>query len=494
MSDRRGGENPTPEPSRARRRLILVICCMSLLLVGLDNTIVNVALPSIGRELNAGVSGLQWTVDAYTLVLASLLMLSGSMGDRLGRRLVFQTGLILFTLGSLLCSAAPTLGWLIAFRMLQAVGGSMLNPVAMSIIRNVFTDPRERAQAIGLWGATVGLSLALGPVVGGALVQSAGWRSVFWINIPVGLAALALTMRFVPESRAPRPRRIDPVGQLLVIVLLSSLTYGIIEAPSAGWLSTQSIALFALATAALVGLLVYESRRTEPLLELRFFRSIPFSGASAIAVCSFAALGGFLFLNTLYLQEVRHLSPFRAGLYTLPIAAMTLIFAPLSGRLVGRRGPRLGLLVGGVGIALGGALLTGLTAHTPLDSLLPAYFIFGIGFGMVNPPITTTAVLGMPAAQAGVAAAVASTSRQVGQTLGVAIAGAIAASALGTVDSGFVVSSHAAWWVVTGCGLTVLALGLLSTTGRANATARRIAEESAHMARAEAPAAELVGA
>jgi EmrB/QacA subfamily drug resistance transporter len=475
MSDARAVENATPEPSRARRRLILAICCMSLLIVGLDNTIVNVALPSIGRELHTGVSGLQWTVDAYTLVLASLLMLSGSMADRLGRRRVFETGLVLFTLGSLLCSAAPTLGWLIAFRMLQAVGGSMLNPVAMSIIRNVFTDPRERAQAIGMWGAAVGLSLALGPVVGGALVQSAGWRSVFWINIPVGLAALALTMRFVPESRAPRPRRLDPVGQVLVIVLLASLTYAIIEAPSAGWLSSQSLALFALAAAALVGLIAYESRRTEPLLELRFFRSVPFSSASAIAVCSFAALGGFLFLNTLYLQEVRHLSPFTAGLYTLPIAAMTLIFAPLSGRLVGWRGPRAGLLVGGVGIALGGGLLTGLTIHTPLDSLLPAYVIFGIGFGMVNPPITTTAVLGMPPAQAGVAAAVASTSRQVGQTLGVAIAGAIAATALGVVGPSFVASSHAAWWVVTGCGVAVLALGLLSTTGWANATARGIA-------------------
>jgi EmrB/QacA subfamily drug resistance transporter len=494
MSDARAVEDPTPEPSRARRRLILAICCMSLLIVGLDNTIVNVALPSIGRELHTGVAGLQWTVDAYTLVLASLLMLSGSMADRFGRRRVFETGLVVFTLGSLLCSAAPTQGWLIVFRMLQAVGGSMLNPVAMSIIRNVFTDPRERAQAIGMWGAAVGLSLALGPVVGGALVQSAGWRSVFWINIPVGLAALALTMRFVPESRAPRPRRIDPVGQVLVIVLLASLTYAIIEAPSAGWLSAQSIALFALSTAALVGLIAYESRRTEPLLELRFFRSVPFSSASAIAVCSFAALGGFLFLNTLYLQEVRHLSPFTAGLYTLPIAAMTLIFAPLSGRLVGRRGPRAGLLVGGIGIALGGGLLTGLTAHTPLDSLLPAYVIFGIGFGMVNPPITTTAVLGMPPAQAGVAAAVASTSRQVGQTLGVAIAGAIAATALGVVGPGFVASSYAAWWVVTGCGVAVFALGLLSTTGWANTTARRIAEESAHLAHAETPDAELVGA
>ncbi len=302
---------------------------MSLLIVGLDNTIVNVALPSIGRELHASVPGLQWTVDAYTLVLASLLMLSGSMADRLGRRRVFLVGLCVFTLGSLLCSLAPSLGWLIAFRMMQAVGGSMLNPVAMSIIRNVFTDARERAQAIGMWGATVGLSLALGPVVGGALVQSVGWRSIFWINIPVGVAAVALTARFVPESRAPRPRRLDPVGQLLVIVTLAALTYAIIEAPSAGWSSPQTVGLLLLAAIAVGMLLRYEHTRREPLLELRFFRSVPFSSASAIAVCAFAALGGFLFLNTLYLQEVRHYSALTAGLYTLPIAAMTLVFAPL---------------------------------------------------------------------------------------------------------------------------------------------------------------------
>jgi EmrB/QacA subfamily drug resistance transporter len=473
------------EPTRARRRLVLAICCMSILIVGLDNTIVNVALPSIGRELRTTVSGLQWTVDAYTLVLASLLMLSGSMGDRLGRRRVFETGLALFTLASLLCSIAPSLGWLIAFRMLQAVGGSMLNPVAMSIIRNVFTDARERAWAIGMWGATVGVSLALGPIVGGSLVDSLGWRSIFWINVPVGIAALGLTMRFVPESRAPRPRRLDPVGQALVIIGLASLTYAIIEAPGAGWLSTQTTALGAIATAAALALLVYERRRVDPLIEPRFFRSVPFAGAGAIAVLSFSALGAFLFLNTLYLQEVRGLSALHAGLYTLPIAVMTVVFAPVSGRLVGRRGPRLGLIAGGLGIMLGGALMTGITRSTALASLLPAYFIFGIGFGMVNPPITNTAVIGMPSAQAGVAAAVASTSRQVGQTLGVALSGAIAAGGAVSVGRGFVNASHSAWWLVAGCGLVSALLGLASTTRWANASARRTAAELEEQATGE---------
>ena len=473
-----GEREQAGELASARRRLVLAICCMSILIVGLDNTIVNVALPSIGRHLHATVSGLQWTVDAYTLVLASLLMLAGSTGDRVGRRRVFQLGLLLFTLGSLLCSVAPSLDWLIVFRMLQAVGGSMLNPVALSIVRNVFTDPRERAQAIGMWGATVGVSLALGPVLGGVLVQGVGWRSIFWINVPIGLAALVLTMRFVPESRAPQPRRLDPVGQALVIVLLASLTYSIIEGPGAGW-SGRILVTFALAACALVALIAYERRRVQPLLELRFFRSVPFSSASAIALLAFAALGGFLFLNTLYLQEVRGLSALDAGLYTLPIAAMTLLFAPLSGRIVGRRGPRIGLVAGGIGLALGGALMSGITRTTDVDSLLPAYFLFGIGFGMVNPPITNTAVLGMPAAQAGVAAAIASTSRQVGQTLGVAVIGAIAAAGTSRVGPGFVAASHTGWWIIAGCGAGVLALALASTTRRARASATRVADELA---------------
>src|SRR5579862_3267117 len=209
MTGQKAGTAEASGLSYGRRMAVLAICCLSLFIVGLDTTVVNVALPAIHRALHASVSGLQWTIDAYTLVLASLLILSGSAADRLGRRRVFQVGLVVFALASLLCGLAPSLGLLVGARVLQAIGGSMLNPVAMSIIRNVFEDPRERARAIGLWGATVGVSLALGPVVGGALVQSVGWRAIFWINIPIGLAAVALTHRFVPESRAPHPRRLD---------------------------------------------------------------------------------------------------------------------------------------------------------------------------------------------------------------------------------------------------------------------------------------------
>lgn len=453
---------------------MLAICCMSLLIVSLDTTVLNVALPSIREDLHASVAGMQWTIDAYTLVLASLLMLAGSTGDRIGRRKVFATGLAVFTAGSVLCSLAPSLEWLIVFRMVQAVGGSMLNPVAMSIITNTFTEPKERARAIGLWGGVVGISMAAGPLIGGLLVDSVGWRSIFWVNLPVGLAALVLTLRYIPESRAEHPRRPDPVGQLLVVALLGSVTYGIIEAPSAGWGSPTVLGCAGLAVAALVGLLAYEPRRDEPLIDPRFFRSAPFSGATVIAVSAFAALSGFLFLNTLYLQEVRGLDALEAGLYMLPMAAPAFFCAPLSGRLVGAVGPRLPLVVAGTAMGASGLLFAVFSAEGSDPLMFVGYVLFGIGFGMVNAPITNTAVSGMPRAQAGVAAAVASTSRQTGGTLGVAVIGAVLAAGL-SGGGGFVAAALPAWWIITLCGALVLAVGVATTGGWALRTARRTA-------------------
>jgi EmrB/QacA subfamily drug resistance transporter len=460
-----------------RRLLVLAICCLSLFIVGLDVTIVNVALPSIGRELHAGVSGLQWTIDAYTLVLASLLMLSGSTADRLGRRRTFQTGLAIFTLGSLLCSIAPGLGWLVAFRMIQAIGGSMLNPVAMSIITNTFINPAERAKAIGVWGGVVGLSMALGPIAGGVLVETVGWRGIFWVNIPVGIAAIVLTALFVPESKAPRARRLDPVGQALIIVMLASLVYALIEGPGSGWTSVKILTCFGLSAAALVALVRYEPRRQEPLIDMRFFRSAPFSGAVVIAICAFAALGGFLLVNQLYLQDVRGYSPLLAGALTLPMAAMTAIFAPLSGRLVASRGTRPPLIVAGAGITAAGLILAHITSGTSLLVLIASYILFGLGFGVVNAPITNSTVSGMPRAQAGVAAGVASTSRQIGSSLGVAIIGSATISALhGSFREHFATASHAGWWIIAGCGLAVLAIGLLVSGRWAATTAHRNAD------------------
>jgi EmrB/QacA subfamily drug resistance transporter len=462
--------------SRRRRLLVLVICCSSLFIVGLDSTIVNVALPSIGRSLHAGVSGLQWTIDAYTLVLASLLMLSGATADRVGRKRVFIAGLIIFTAGSGLCSLAPSLGALVAFRMLQAIGGSMLNPVAMSIITNTFTDRAERARAIGIWGATFGLSMALGPVVGGLLVDSVGWRGAFWVNIPVGITALILTVRFVPDSKAPRARRPDPIGQLLLIVMLGSITYAIIEGPAHGWASPLILGLFAVSILAMGGLAAYEAHRSEPVLDPRFFRSVPFAGAVVTAICTFAAIGGFLFLATLYLQEARGDSALRAGLHLLPMAAVMAVAAVLSGRILASRGARLPIMAAGAALVAGSLLVSTLTINSALLPVLGAFAVVGLGSGLVNAPITQAAVSGMPPSQAGVAAAIASTSRQVGQSLGVAVAGSILSGRLhGSYLNGFVAASHPAWFVLAGCGVIVLLLGLVTTSKWAHATAVRTA-------------------
>ncbi len=467
---------PAPQRGASRPYAVLATCCLSLLLVTMDVTIVNVALPAIRKDLGASVAGLQWSIDGYTVVVACFLMLAGSMGDRHGRRRTFQLGLALFSTGSLLCSLAPTTGALVAARVVQALGGAMLNPVAMSIIVNTFTDPRERARAIGVWGAVFGVSMAVGPVVGGLLTEHVGWRSIFWINVPIGLMAIALTARFVPESRAQRVRRVDPVGQTLIVIALASLTSGVIDGRRLGWSSPFIVLAFTLAAGAIAALIAYEGRREDPLLDLRFFRSLPFAAATLTAVIAFASFSGFLFLNSLYLQESRGLPPAMAGVCTLPIAVAVTLCSPISGRLVGAGHVRLALVVAGVAIATAGLLLVDLQRDTPLARLVVAYGIFGVGLGMVNAPITNTAVSGMPRSQAGVAAATASTSRQVGASLGVAIAGTLAGGGIRVAHSAtFAASTHPVFWLTVGYGGAIVALGLLSTGARARASALRVA-------------------
>ncbi|WP_263354718.1 DHA2 family efflux MFS transporter permease subunit [Acidicapsa acidisoli] len=463
-----------PAKHTTHRNLILAICCTSLLIVGMDVTIVNVALPSIQKDLHAHLAGLQWILDAYTLVVASFLMLAGSMSDRFGRRRVFQIGLGVFTLGSLLCSQSGTIEQLIGFRALQGLGASMLNPVALSIIANAFPDPKARARAVGIWGAVAGVSLGIGPLIGGALTETIGWRSIFWINVPIGIIAALLAARFVPESKAARPRALDPVGQALVLIGLATLTWGVIEGPHAGWDSKLILGLFVTAFLALLTFVLYEQRRNQPMLDLRFFRSVPFSSATVLGPSAFSCFAGFLFLNALYLQQVRGFSAFHTGLFTLPLAVTMIVCAPLSGRLVGRYGPQPSLLAAGMGFLVSTAMLTSLNQQTPVGWLLAVYALFGVGLGMVNPAITNSAVAGMPLSQAGVAAAIASTSRQVGAALGVAISGTVvAASHVHGMD--FSTATHAIWWVMTACGAVVLAIGFASNTAWARVSTERVA-------------------
>ncbi|TNC27722.1 MFS transporter [Amycolatopsis alkalitolerans] len=445
----------------ARRHLVLAICAASMVLVIMDISIVNVALPAIRRDLHAPVSGLQWTIDAYTLVLAGFLVLAGSTADRFGRRRVFLTGLSVFGLGSLLCALAPGIGWLIAARAVQAVGGTMLNPVALAIVVNTFAEPSERARAIGVFGSVSGLSLALGPILGGALVDGFGWHAVFWVNVPVAALAIVGTALFVPESRAGRARRFDPAGQLLTILALGGLIYAIIESRSLGWTSPVILGCLGVAVVAVLALARYEPRRADPLLELRLFRSVPFSSAILMALFALCGFGAFLFVTTQYLQDVRGMPALATGLSLLPVGGLVLVLSPVAGRWVGTRGPRLPLVVSGAALALGGAAQLWLGPATPLPAVLATYLLFGVFLGAVNPPITNAAVAGMPRSMAGVAGSLASTGRQTGTTLGVALAGTIGGDSV--------------WWLICGLGAGVLILAVLSTGRRALGTAARAA-------------------
>ena len=474
----RGVTIPAGPAGRRRRLVVLLICSSSLFMTYLDSTILNVALPTLQADLHASYAGLQWVADAYLLVLASLLLLAGSMADRFGRKRLFMIGLAGFSLGSLLCSLAPNVGSLVALRMLQALGGSMLTPISLSIVRNTFTDARERAQALGIWSAIFGLATACGPVVGGVLVSQVGWRSVFWVNVPIGVFMLVAARRYVPESRAPRPRRVDVPGQLLMIVLLGSLTYAVIQGPAYGWSSAPILMLFAVVFAALCAFVLVERRHAEPLLELRFFRSSPFTGACVIAVLSFVVLAGFLFVITLYLQQTRGDSPLRSGLALLPATVVMALSAPVAGHLMGKRGARIPLVLSGVLMAIGSFLLVGLAPGTSSMWLALAFAVLGAGLGLVNPPITGIGVTGMPPEQAGVASAVISTTRQIGNVLGVAVMGAMLTSgyrarlAAGVPRADALsAATHAPWVLAAVCGVLVAVAGFVTTSARARATA-----------------------
>ncbi|MDV8011963.1 MFS transporter [Rhodococcus sp. IEGM 1241] len=444
----------------ARRRWgILAICCTSLFVVGLDTTIVNVALPAIGEGFGVGTVGLEWIVNAYTLVLASLLISSGALADRFGRRRIFQIGLVVFGVASIVCALAPSVGVLIAARIAQGVGGSMLSPVALAVVVNVMTDPKERAKAIGVWAAVFGLSMAAGPIVGGVLIESFGWRSVFWINVPVIAVVLVLTAVFVPQSRAEQPRRLDLPGQVLLMVVVGGSVALLIEGPRIGWLASGAIAGYVAVAAALAAFVRVESRKSEPLMDPSLFRHRPFTAAVLGAIVVFVALNATLLLGTFYLQQAREMTPAAAGAMTLPMAVAATICAPLSGILVGRFGARLPLLIAGSFTALGGLCLVSLDNSTGTSTLLVAYLFLGIGFGFSNAPITNTAVNGLPRSQAGLAGGITSSARQFGAALGVALAGGMIA---GSAQSGIAEASRAGWILVVACGLVVLVIALAS--------------------------------
>jgi DHA2 family methylenomycin A resistance protein-like MFS transporter len=422
--------------NRQTKLLTLFAMCFALFMAMLDNTVVNVALPRIQESLGAGVSGLQWVVDAYTLLFASLLLTGGTLGDLFGRKRLFMAGLIIFSLGSLLCGLSGSIGFLIASRALQGVGAAALIPSTLSIITHTFPDPRERAQAIGLWAGVSGLALALGPVVGGLLVDSLGWQSVFFLNVPVGIAGLIVAARFAPESKNPEGRTIDLPGQVLGIAWLGSLTYALIEGNARGWTSPLIVTCLAIAVLGLVAFLLVERRSASPMLQLTFFRNSTFTGGVTVAALVSFGMFGILFFLSLFMQNVQGYSPVGAGLRFLPATVAIIITAPLAGRWAGRIGSRVPMTIGLAMVGGGMLLYLGVNEFTPYLHWFWIQPIQGVGMGLTMAPMTAAVMSSVPPARSGMASATTNASREVGGTFGIALLGAILTARLNSVMGG----------------------------------------------------------
>jgi EmrB/QacA subfamily drug resistance transporter len=419
---------PTAPTGHPRRWTILAVMVISLLVVVLDNTILNVALKTIAdpREgLGASQSDLEWSINSYTLVFAGLLFTAGLLGDRLGRRRLLVTGLVVFGIASLASAYAQSPGQLIGARALMGLGAAAIMPATLAIISTVF-DPRERARAIGIWAGAVGLAVAIGPVVGGILLEHFWWGSVFLVNVPVVVAGVIAVAVLVPESRDPSPGRIDVAGVLLSVVGLGTFIYGIITGGDSGdWTAAGVLGPIAGGALVLAAFVLYERRVEFPALDVRLFREPRFSAAvGSVGLVFFAAMGS-LFFGTFYLQLVRGYSPLQTGLLFLPFAAAQLIFAPRSAGYVARYGPKAVCAVGMGLVAVGLSAFVLLTASTPIWVLCAVYFVMGVGMASVVAPSTESVMSTLPREKAGIGSAVSNTVRQVGGALGVAVLGSV---------------------------------------------------------------------
>jgi EmrB/QacA subfamily drug resistance transporter len=408
-----------------RRWLALAGLCVSLLVIVVDNTIVNVALPTLVRELDANVSELQWVVDAYTLVFAALLLLAGALGDRFGRRRTLLFGLALFGSASTAAAWAGGVDLLIVERAIMGAGAAFIMPATLSLLVSIFSDTRERALAVGIWAATAGIGVALGPVLGGLLLDHFWWGSIFIVNVPLCMLAILAGHRLIPESRDPAARRIDWTGAALSGAALVAFVWAVIEAPSKGWTSAPVMAAGALAAVALIAFVMQQRRAADPLLDVRLFRNPRFSAASSTIMVLFFALFGFLFLSTQYLQFVLGYSPSAAGVRVLPYAAAMLVFAPLSSVLVARLGTRRVATTGMLLFSAGLAVAATVDMSTGYGRLAIALVLMGAGMGLAGAPATESITESLPPERANVGSAVNDTTRELGGALGVAIVGSI---------------------------------------------------------------------
>jgi len=414
------------ETIHRRRWWTLGVMALSLLVIGLDNTILNVALPTLVRELGASASQLQWMVDAYILVFAGLLLTMGAIGDRFGRKRALSIGLLLFGLGSLGAAFSGSANMLIATRAAMGIGGALIMPSTLSIITNVFSGA-ERGRAIAAWAAVSGLGIIGGPVLGGWLLEHFWWGSVFLVNVPIVLVAVLAGYFLVPESKDPNATPLDPVGAGLSIAGLSALVYAIIEAPANGWTDPLILAGFAIAAVLLGWMVWWELRTPHPMLQMSFFRNPRFSAASASITLVFFAMFGTVFLIAQYLQFVLGFSPFEAGLRVMPVATL-IVAAPLSARLTEKVGSKIVVTTGLVIVAIALTVISGVEVDGGYGRVALALSIMGFGMGMTMAPATDSIMGSLPLAKAGVGSAMNDTTRQVGGALGVAVLGSVLAS------------------------------------------------------------------
>jgi MFS transporter, DHA2 family, methylenomycin A resistance protein len=441
------------------RTVALAAICLGFFVIQLDVTIVNVALPTIQREIGGTVAGLQWVVDGYTLALASVMLTAGSMADRSGARRVYLIGLAGFAAGSAACALAPDLGMLIAARVVQGLGASALLPCSLALIVHRFPDRGERARALGVWGAMGSLGVALGPVLGGALIALAGWRAIFVVNVPVCVLAGWLLLRYVPESPPDPARRTDVPGLLLGVAALAALTAGLIEAGQQGWLAPLPVALGGAGAAAVVLFLMAERRRASPMLPVGLFRSRAFSAGTAVGVLFNLSLYGSLLCISLFLQQSWHESATATGLLILPMSVVVGAGSLASGRLTARFGPQLPMIAGLALAAAGAAVIATVSADGPLGALLAGSVILGL-CSLAMPAMTSVVVGAAGRRHAGVGSGVLNAARQAGGALGVALLGSLLT---GTAQGQHALALHVPLSVAAASLLAAVVLAWIAT-------------------------------
>ena len=430
-----GPRTIVPPDVHRRRWAILGVLSLSLLITAIDHTIMNVALPRMVVDLGASTSQLQWIVDSYTVVFAGLLLAAGALGDRFGRKGALQFGLAAFLAGSLFAALSSTAAGVITARAVMGVGGAFIMPATLSILTNAFGDPAERAKAIGVWAGVSGIGVALGPIAGGYLLEHFSWSSVFWLNVPVVVVALAIGHSILPKSKASDGRRLDPIGSVLSITALTALVYSVIEAPVHGWTSSWTVVAVSAALALVAIFIAWEVCHHTPMLEVRFFTNPRFSAASVSITLAFFALAGAIFIATQYLQFVLGYSPLRAGLGILPAAVALAAAGPMSAHIAQHVGSR-ATITTGLLLAAGGLSVQAVFAESTYLPIAIGQALFGLGLGLAMAPATDSIMGSLPAERAGVGSAVNDTTREVGSALGVAVIGSVAGSVYaGHVDA-----------------------------------------------------------